>query len=76
MGLKKDVNFEQFLRSVNECESDVLFCTKEGDVLNLKSMLSRFVFASLTMDAEILDTATIVCENKEDESILAQYLQD
>ena len=44
MKLKKDANLPDFLRTVAQCKDDVYFKTTQGDVLNLKSELSKYIF--------------------------------
>ena len=44
MKLKADVSLPEFLRKANLCEGDVFFETPEGDCLNIKSQLSKYVF--------------------------------
>lgn len=47
MKLKPGTNIPDFLLAVQNCRGDVYFTTPEGDKLNLKSMLSQFVFAAV-----------------------------
>lgn len=47
MKLNPSVNVPAFLQTVQACNGEVCFVTKEGDILNLKSSLSQFVFASV-----------------------------
>lgn len=74
MKLKKGIDAVQFLKQVNQCSDEVLFCTPEGDVINLKSKLSQMVFAVAAADAEMMETASIVCKNKADEEGIREFL--
>lgn len=74
MHIKHSANLLEFLKTVNSCESDVLFTTKDGDVLNLKSELSRYVFAALTPNTELLYSAVIICKDDRDYIRLEEYL--
>lgn len=74
MKLRKGVDPVQFLKQVNLCSDEVLFCTQEGDVINLKSKLSQMVFAVAAADEEMLEMASIVCKNKEDEKVLGEFI--
>lgn len=74
MYLKHSADLINFLKAVNQCQEDVSFVTKEGDILNLKSGLSRFIFATLTPNAELLYSSRIVCKNSEDTHRLADFL--
>lgn len=40
MTLTSHTDFASFLEAVQQCRGEVLFCTREGDKLNLKSTLS------------------------------------
>lgn len=74
MCIRKGVSPTIFLRAVNACKGQVWFCTKEQDQLNLKSVLSQCIFATLT-DSDIMKNAWIVCENRDDELELNAYLE-
>lgn len=76
MRFKKDVNFAAFFQALGECSGDVILETAEHDRLNLSSMLSRYLFASLTGDSEILAGATVCCKKKEDYKRLAEFLTE
>lgn len=41
MTLTSHTDFAAFLEAVQQCRGEVLFCTREGDKLNLKSTLSK-----------------------------------
>ena len=76
MHLKTDVDILSFIRALKQCTGDVLFCTKEGDVLNLKSQLSQYIFASLTLRRDILTSASIVLKEEADQNTLAGFLTE
>ena len=44
MKLKKEVSSADFLNQVDGCQNDVFYKTAEGDMLNLKSQLSKYLF--------------------------------
>ena len=73
MTFNRKCNIADFLKAVSECHSDVLFCTNEGDSLNLKSTLSKFVFASVCMQGEFVDNGTVVF-TEQDAPRLKDYL--
>ena len=54
MTLTSHTDFAAFLEAVQQCRGEVLFCTREGDKLNLKSTLSRYLFAALAGNEELL----------------------
>lgn len=74
MHLKKNINFLDFILQVNRCKEDVLFYTNEGDILNLKSTLSRLVFASLTDNSDIANTGYIKVNIESDYLLIKDFL--
>ncbi len=44
-GLRHQIEPVHFLKAVNRCRGEVVLTTGEGDCLNLKSTLSRYIFA-------------------------------
>ena len=75
MHLNPNIDINEFLKVVSTCKGDVLFETPEGDQMNLKSELCRFVFASGTNVHRTL-SAEINCKNPEDVAILKDFLKD
>ena len=61
MTLTSHTDFAAFLEAVQQCRGEVLFCTREGDKLNLKSTLSKYLFAALAGNEELLRKGKIVC---------------
>lgn len=76
MHIREDANIAYFLRTVNRCAGEVLFCTQEQDQLNLKSVLSQFIFATLTKEPDILFGGTIVCKQPQDLAVLEEFLTE
>lgn len=74
MLLKKGVDFNNFLLEVKQCDGEVLFETDEGDSLNLKSILSQYLFTVITADDNFLLQGHVVCSDESDYVILNQYL--
>lgn len=70
--LNENADLFQFLNAVKQCRQDVLFKTAEGDVLNLKSTLSQYLFAAISDKASLLGNSTICCA-KEDAKKLKLY---
>lgn len=73
MKLKKEISLTSFLQKVKECRGEVTFRTEEGDCLNLKSVLTSYIFVTLMMNPEILEKGWILC-GEEDYTILNQFL--
>jgi hypothetical protein len=65
-----DVNVSQFLTVLDTCEGNVYLVTREGDKLNLRSKLSQLVGLTQLIEGGKIAEASIVCENKSDESKL------
>ena len=74
--LKAAVSHADFLKRVKDCRGEVLFETADGDVLNLKSQLSQFVFAASFLKPEIVQQAQVRCEETSDYEILRNYLSE
>lgn len=72
--MKTDFKPIELLNRVNECGGDVLFKTKEGDILNLHSKLSQFVFVSIFSKPELLKGAVLEIMDDEDKKLLADFL--
>jgi len=75
MHLNPDLDIKAFLNAVSRCQSDVLFETPEGDQMNLKSELCRYVFASGANVHRTLQ-GEITCKNPADLEVLKEYLRD
>ncbi len=74
MHLKQNIDLKNFLLQIKKCNDDVFYETTEGDILNLSSALSQYVFCSITIQPEYWVTGTIRCTNDKDYDILADYL--
>ncbi len=73
--LNENINTVEFLRAVSGCRGDVFFETVEGDVLNLKSMLTMYLFAAVAEKKEIIASGSIRCVEPEDFDLLADHLR-
>ena len=76
MHIKNDINIVDFLRRVQKCDSEVLFETSEGDRIALKSTLSQYIFCTIASNPELLRKGTVRFEEKEDLSLLEEFLYD
>lgn len=74
MHLKENVDIQNFLLQIKKCNDDVFYETTEGDILNLSSALSQYVFCSITIQPEYWVTGTIRCIDEKDYEALADYL--
>lgn len=74
MQLKENSNLLEFLQQVKRCNSDVLFTTTDGDLLNLKSELSRYIFATITGKEDFALKGRIKCADADDAQLLKDFL--
>ena len=70
-----DIDIIPFLNAVKGCEGEVELRTPMGDVLNLKSELSRYLLVSVLAKPELIASAEIVCR-EEDAEKLKPYLKE
>ena len=75
MTIKSDVDCLDFLSRVKACRGEVIFKSDEGDLLNLKSVLSQYVFAAVMERREFISSGEIVCEDEEDYAVISDFLQ-
>ena len=68
-----NVNFEDFIKAVDECKGDVFLETADGDVLNLKSKLCQIIGLSTILKSTEVAEATIRCALPEDETLLFRF---
>ena len=73
MRLKRNIDCQIFLKTVQSCHDDVFFLSSEGDQLNLKSMLSQYMFAAAFADVELISQGQIVCHDSNDCCQLADF---
>ena len=71
--LKPQINMVMFLRAVEGCNGEVCFESGEGDILNLKSQLSKYLFLTVTPDAEYLMRGKVSC-TPEDAAMLSDFV--
>lgn len=73
MKLNPNVNIPAFLQTVQSCKGEVCFVTEEGDILNLKSVLSQFVFAAVIAGKLQRIEGVITVQDSQDEVVLRDY---
>lgn len=73
---REDADLIQFLRAVESCDGEVEFYSGQGDILNLKSVLSRYLFAALTGKKKILSGGWIRCEEPLDRKLLDRFIRE
>ena len=69
-------NLEEFFKAIDRCEGKVELITGNGDRLNLKSNLCKYVaFSSLINSADVPEVE-IVVEKSEDTALLMEYMMN
>lgn len=76
MKLKEMISAVPFLNTVKTCPGEVFFQTPEGDRLNLKSLLSEYIFIGILENPLLWDSGEIYCENEADYALLKEYLKE
>lgn len=74
MKLKKGVDIRAFIQGIKSCKGNVFFESPE-DKIDLKSVLSQYVFVALINNKKLLNSGTICCEVPEDFKNLEQFLE-
>ncbi len=60
--LRTDIEITKFLMQIKKCHGEVYYETIEGDVLNLSSALSQYVFCSIARQPHYWNTGVVRCE--------------
>lgn len=68
-----DLDFNEFIKALDLCKSDVFLETDEGDILNLKSKLCQIMGIANILNNATVSEATIRCANPEDETLLFRF---
>ena len=68
-----DIDVTKFLAVLDTCEGNVYLVTSEGDRLNLKSKLCQLVGLTKLIEGGRIAEASIICDNKNDESKLFRF---
>ena len=68
-----NIDVAEFLAVLDTCEGNVFLVTNEGDRLNLRSKLCQLVGLTRLIEGGKIAEASIICENKEDESKLFRF---
>lgn len=76
MILRQNTDMVCFLQSVAKSSGDVSFITMQGDHLNLKSELSKYVFAVVAANPDILKNGQIMVQKEDDAAFLRDYLME
>lgn len=75
MKLRNDLDYRAFLLAVRQCSGEVWYKTSSGDCLNLKSILSEYIFLSTTLSGKPLPEGHVECSQGEDVELLLEFLE-
>lgn len=75
MKIKPNINVPAFLQAVQTCTGEVSFVTSEGDILNLKSALSQFIFAAVIAGKLQSLSGRIIVQDLDDAKRLYDYCE-
>ncbi len=70
----QNMDLTAFTTALDRCKGQVWIVSEEGDKINLKSKLSQLVGISNIIKGATLTDVDIICEFKEDELILIDFL--
>jgi hypothetical protein len=68
-----NVDFEDLIKTIDECSGDVFLETKDGDILNLKSKLCQLIGLSTILKNSEVSEAILRCANPADETLLFRF---
>lgn len=73
---KTDIKLVDFLKAAKTCNGEVYYKTTEGDVLNLKSQLSQYIFLAALASGKDnpLPNGEIFCDDEADYQLLSGFL--
>lgn len=70
-------NAEKFLEVIRQCKGSVELISKEGDRLNLKSELTKYLAISkLFADDTLINNMELVASDPDDVKFLMQYMME
>ena len=75
MKLRGTFDTISFFKAVESCTQEVCFRSPQGDVLNLKSTLSQYLFTFLLSRRDLLRSGEITCADPHDQTILQPFME-
>lgn len=75
MRLKENVTVSEFLKQIQLCRGNVEFRTPEGDCLNLKSEMSKYLFAAVWEKQELIGKGILICKDENDRKFLSSLFE-
>ena len=74
MKINKITNMGKFFEVVDSCDGSVMLTSKNGDRINLKSQLAKYVAFASVFTNEIVDELELECENPNDANKFLEFL--
>lgn len=74
MNVKKDIDVAAFMKGIKACRGNVFFISPE-DKIDLKSVLSQYVFLAIMNNRKLIKNGEIICEEQADYKNLEQFLE-
>ncbi|MCR5448426.1 MAG: hypothetical protein K6F23_03450 [Solobacterium sp.] len=71
--IKTGIDNITFLQEVDSCSGNIFFSTREGDRLDLKDQLSKYIFLTLKSEGEEMPAGYVTCQ-PEDAIRLSRYI--
>ena len=68
-----NIDFEDFVKAIDNCKGNVYLETSDGDVLNLKSKLCQMIGLSTILKNTEIGEANIRCTDPDDETMLFRF---
>ena len=75
MKLKENIDFQKFFADVAKFRNDVFIISAENDQLNLKSMLSVYIFLTASRIPNLLKNGKLLFMDPEDRLVLQDYVE-
>jgi hypothetical protein len=76
MYLKDNVKLAELINMAKLCKDDVYYKSGEGDVLNLKSLLTQLLLQSIVNDdSSLLAGGQIMCINEDEIIHFSKYIK-
>lgn len=76
MKLKTNINLNEFGKAAAKCVGEVFLQTSDGNIFNLKSLLSQYVLMAVMGNDHVLKSAQVVCVQEEDYQKLSEFLEE
>lgn len=69
-------NVNEFFEVIEGCSGDIYLVSDEGDRINLKSRLSKYLTLATVFSSDIVDSVELLVENPDDMKKLLNYMID